>query len=103
MDSARRLADVLFSPWAMWPKPHHQDVIFSLVPYSDCGGTLPCELNAVCLCWCGRMLNLVAMRIQNETHRARVQTYDVAPQRNVHPFEAPGCWALTAAHMKHWH
>ena len=102
MDSARRLAGVLFSPWAMWPKPH-QGVIFSLVPYSDCGGTLPCELNAVCLCWCGRMLNLVAMRIQNETHRARVQTYDVAPQRNVHPFEAPGCWALTAAHMKHWH
>ena len=102
MDSARRLAGVLFSPWAMWPKPH-QGVIFSLVPYSDCGGTLPCELNAVCLCWCGRMLNVVAMRIQNETHRARVQTYDVAPQRNVHPFEAPGCWALTAAHMKHWH
>ena len=102
MDSARRLAGVLFSPWAMWPKPH-QGVIFSLVPYSDCGGTLPCELNAVCLCWCGRMLNVVAMRIQNETHRARVQTYDVAPQRNVHPFEAPGCWAPTAAHMKHWH
>ena len=102
MDSARRLAGVVLSPWAMLPKPH-QGVIFFLVPYSNCGGTLPCELDAACLCCCGRMLNVAAMHIQNATQRARVQTYDVAPQRNVHAFEAPGCWALTAALMDHWH